>query len=56
MIEEARVYLDEGFIFGVEGEGFERINIACPRPVVAEALNRIRKAIAEMQKDRLQPA
>jgi cystathionine beta-lyase len=45
MLEEARVYLDEGFIFGPEGEGFERINIACPRAIVVEALHRIREAI-----------
>jgi cystathionine beta-lyase len=45
MLEEARVYLDEGFIFGSEGEGFERINIACPRAILVEALDRIRKVI-----------
>jgi len=45
MLEEARVYLDEGFIFGSEGEGFERINIACPRAILVEALDRIRQAI-----------
>ena len=45
MLEEARVYLDEGFIFGSEGEGFERINIACPRALLGEALDRIRQAI-----------
>jgi cystathionine beta-lyase len=45
MLEEARVYLDEGFIFGSEGEGFERINIACPRAILVEALDRIRHAI-----------
>ncbi len=45
MLEEARVYLDEGFIFGSEGEGFERINIACPRALLVEALDRIRQAI-----------
>jgi cystathionine beta-lyase len=45
MLEEARVYLDEGFIFGPEGEGFERINIACPREILVEALDRIRIAI-----------
>jgi cystathionine beta-lyase len=45
MREEARVYLDEGYIFGPEGEGFERINIACPRAVLAEGLDRIRQAI-----------
>ena len=50
MMEGARVFLDEGFIFGTEGEGFERINIACPRSVLAEALERIGKAIAGLQK------
>jgi cystathionine beta-lyase len=45
MLKEARVYLDEGFIFGPEGEGFERINIACPRSILGEALERICNAI-----------
>ena len=55
MMEEARVYLDEGFIFGPEGEGFERINIACPRSVLAEALDRIRDAIGRLQGAAEQP-
>lgn len=45
MLESARVYLDEGYIFGAEGEGFERMNIACPRTILSEALERIRKAL-----------
>jgi len=45
ILNEARVYLDEGFIFGREGEGFERINIACSRSVLVEALDRIKNAI-----------
>jgi cystathionine beta-lyase len=45
MFEGARVYLDEGFIFGPEGDGFERINIACPRKLLIEALDRIKEAI-----------
>ncbi len=49
MLKEARVYLDEGYIFGIEGEGFERINIACPRPVLVEALERIRNVIKRLQ-------
>lgn len=51
MLEEAKVYLDEGFIFGSEGEGFERINIACPRPVLVEALDRIRQAVGKLSND-----
>jgi len=45
ILNKARVYLDEGFIFGPEGEGFERINIACPRSILVEALDRIKNAI-----------
>lgn len=41
MLHKAGVYLDDGFIFGREGTGFERINIACPRSVLTEALDRI---------------
>jgi cystathionine beta-lyase len=48
MLTEARVYLDEGFLFGPEGEGFERINIACPRSILVEALERIGNAIARL--------
>jgi cystathionine beta-lyase len=43
MLNKARVFLDEGYIFGPEGVGFERINIACPRSILADALERIRK-------------
>ena len=48
MMEKARIFPDEGFIFGDEGEGFERINIACPRSIVEEALDRIRRAVEEL--------
>lgn len=46
MLEEARVYLEDGYIFGSEGEGFVRMNIACPRSILVEALERIKNAIA----------
>ena len=46
MMEKARLFPDEGFIFGPEGDGFERINIACPRAILQEALERIRRAVA----------
>ncbi len=45
MLNRARVYLDEGHIFGEQGEGFQRMNIACPRPLLPEALDRLRKAV-----------
>jgi len=45
MLNKAKIWLDEGYIFGQEGEGFERINIACPRSILEEGLQRIEKAI-----------
>ncbi len=51
MLHEARVFLDEGYIFGPEGEGFERINIACPRSILAEALERIKAAVDGLSLD-----
>jgi cystathionine beta-lyase len=45
MLQKARIFLDEGFIFGPEGDGFERINIACPRSILSDALKRIRRAV-----------
>lgn len=41
MLSEAKVALDEGYIFGKGGEGFERINLACPRPILKKGLNQI---------------
>jgi cystathionine beta-lyase len=32
-------------VFGEGGGGFERINIACPRAILEEALSRIEKAV-----------
>ncbi|MBO4846150.1 MAG: pyridoxal phosphate-dependent aminotransferase [Lachnospiraceae bacterium] len=41
IINEAKLWLDSGKIFGHTGEGFERINVACPRSVLKEALERL---------------
>ena len=45
MMEQARVNLDEGELFGPEGEGFERFNIACPRSTLKAVLDRIKTTI-----------
>jgi cystathionine beta-lyase len=45
MKEKARVGFDDGFMFGEGGSGFERMNIACPRSILKEALRRIEKAV-----------
>ena len=47
MQEKAKIALDDGYWFGQTGEGFERMNIACPRYMVEEGMKRIEKAIKE---------
>lgn len=42
---KARVGLEDGFIFGEAGDGFMRMNIACPRSILEEALKRIEIAV-----------
>ena len=43
MLEEAKLALDSGHKFGAGGDGFERINIACPLSILEESLKRIAK-------------
>lgn len=45
IVHKAKLWLDSGAIFGKAGEGFERINIACPRSILKEALERLKKAV-----------
>lgn len=45
MQQEAYMFLDEGYIFGPEGSGFERINIACPTKVIEDAMLRMKNAL-----------
>ncbi|WP_442602223.1 MalY/PatB family protein [Paenibacillus sp. KN14-4R] len=42
---EAKVWLNAGSTFGSSGNGFARMNIACPRSIVIEAMARIERAI-----------
>ncbi len=45
MTTQAMFFLDEGYVFGDEGKGFERINLACPTRVLKEALDRLLEAV-----------
>ena len=46
MLNEAGLWLDDGRIFGAGGEGFTRINVACPRVILDAALDRLEAAVA----------
>lgn len=48
LMDEAKVWLNSGEMFGPEGADFERINIACPRSVLADALERIKTMIESL--------
>ena len=41
IINKAGLWLDSGSIFGDSGRGFQRINVACPRAILTEALERL---------------
>lgn len=45
MKKDAGLLLDEGYIFGEAGDGFERINVACPRSVLKECLVRMKATL-----------
>lgn len=45
LLHKAKLWLDSGAIFGKVGEGFERINIACPRATLQKGLDQLRQAI-----------
>ena len=45
IVNKAKLWLDRGAIFGEDGEGFERINIACPRATLQEAFDRLAEAL-----------
>ena len=47
---KAGLWLDSGSMFGKDGEGFERFNIACPRSIIEKALTSLKKAISEIKK------
>ena len=47
LLKKAKVALNDGYMFGELGNGFQRMNIACPRAILKEALSRIASAFQE---------
>lgn len=48
MAHKARLGLNAGITFGKQGSGYMRLNFACPRSLLEEAVNRLEKAIAKL--------
>ncbi|MGI6580297.1 MAG: MalY/PatB family protein [Saccharofermentanales bacterium] len=46
--KEAQLFFDHGYIFGSAGDGFERINLACPKKDLENALQRFTAAVSKL--------
>ena len=51
LLDKAKLRLENGAIFGAEGRGFARMNLACPRPLLTEALGRLDAALRRLDHD-----
>jgi len=49
LLQKGRVALDPGHWFGKEGEGFQRLNVACTAELLEDGLRRIRSAFADIR-------
>lgn len=47
--EKAHLLVNEGTLYGVAGEGFIRLNMACPRQVLTEGLMRLKSGISTLK-------
>lgn len=45
ILNDAKLWLDSGAIFGACGEGFQRINVACPRATLDRGLAQLKEAV-----------
>ena len=48
MLKKAKLWLDDGTLFGSGGSMFMRINLACPRSLLKQALANLEKAVNEL--------
>lgn len=49
LIQKCRLYVNEGTFFGDCGEGFFRMNMACPRAIVEEGVHRLEAGIKTLR-------
>jgi len=50
MVDEAKLWLDSGKVFGPATAQFERFNLACPRSTVEQAFNQLKEAMDNHKK------
>ena len=44
-VDKAHLALNDGTMFGKQGEGFMRLNVGCPRSVLQQALQQLKQAV-----------
>lgn len=47
-IQKAHLALNDGEMFGEEGRGFMRMNVAVPRSILKQALDQLRQAVTSL--------
>ena len=48
LLKEEKLWVNEGSMYGEAGEGFIRLNIACPRQVLIDGLDRLKRGLKEI--------
>lgn len=48
LLNNASLWLNQGYTFGDEGNGFVRLNIACPRSLLVKAMGQLKAAIRQL--------
>jgi len=48
LLEKEKVWVNEGSMYGEDGDNFIRINIACPRQQLAKGLERLKYAFGQL--------
>lgn len=48
LLKAEKFCINEGSMYGEAGEGFIRINIACPRQILIDGLNRLKRGLKEI--------
>jgi len=48
LLKDEKLWINPGSVYGENGEGFIRINIACPRELLVEGLKRFEKVVSQL--------
>lgn len=50
LMHDSELFFDEGYVFGEEGNGFERMNLACPTKVLMQGLERLKEVVQKLNR------